>query len=311
MNKIDIVVPIYKEAEVIEEFHSKLISVILNFDYRIIYCMDQSSDETEIKLKEIAQNDSRTIVLIFANRCGHQTAIFAGLENCRTDSIVLSMDGDLQHPPELIPNLYQKISSGAFDICQTVRVQSVDPRWYVRKLSKFYYQLLSKLSGVELRSGLTDFRAISPKVRKIIVDGMRVHNPFIRAFVETLQLPKTYVTYTPAKRQRGESKFSLVRLLEFGITGIVSFSTAPLRLLAIAGLLISFICFLSLSVLFVFKVSGLILVSGWTSLAILILFGIGIQIFSIGIVGIYIADINQRSSGRQIYLVKEQLNSLI
>ena len=310
MIKIDLVVPIFMEGEIIEDFAQNAVAELGNYDYQIYLCVDKGLDNTEEKISQLCKNNSRITALFFGPRAGHQTAIYAGLEMSRLDALTIMMDGDLQHPTSLIPEIIRSLENG-YDICQTVRKSSIDERRYVRWASRLFYRVMSRLSGVDLKDGMTDFRGISPHVKSLIISGMNVEQPFLRAYTQWLSFPTQYIEYEAKPRQKGKSKFTLNRLLKFAVSGIVSFSTIPLSLITIMGFCISFITALLAMLLMILKLMGQVELNGWTSLAVLILMSLGLQLSILGIIGQYLVKIVSQLNRKPLYVTQRILNPIV
>jgi polyisoprenyl-phosphate glycosyltransferase len=287
--KVDILVPLFREESGIEKFNLELSGAIknLHYDYRVLYLIDKSNDQTSSKVVVMAQLDSRVKYLLFARQAGHQMALRAGFEFARRDAIVVSIDGDGQHPLELISKLVESVQEG-FEVAQSKRVKSVDHRSMVRVVSKMYYRVFSALTGVKIESGITDFRAVSPNVSQYIRDKYSDSTPFLRGFVSSLGLPTKFILFQANDREFGKTNFTVKRLITFSVEAILSFSDVPLKLITRLGLIVSFFSILGgFIALFLSIVYGSN-VPGYTSIFFSISLLSGLQIISIGVLGNYV-----------------------
>jgi dolichol-phosphate mannosyltransferase len=236
----------------------------------IYYLLDRSEDLTEIKLRKIARQDSRVKVIVFGKEAGHQMALMAGLKMSRPDATTVMLDGDMQHPPALIPVMIQDLGQ-EFQIVQSLRKKSADKRVLVRLATKYYFRVFSKLAGVTLESGFTDFRVVSPEVKKLIAQNYLDKKPFIRGYLSWLDLPTKIVEFEASPRSFGKTNFSFRRLASMATSGILNFSVVPLRVLMRVGIILSILSILTAFFLMVLRLMNLIDVPGYASISISIL----------------------------------------
>jgi len=299
------VVPVFKEEDGILNFFSRLKSSLDSiYDWRVIFMVDKSEDNTEKILLDLQKSENAVSTVIFAKAAGHQQAIMAGISYSRKDAIIVTMDGDGQHPPELLPNLIESVSENT-QIVQTLRKDSVDPRRLVRLSSRLYYRVFSRMAGVNLVSGITDFRAISPMVASLVREGHNDKTPFLRAYILWLGLPIKYVEFEAESRKFGETKFSFRRLFAFSLQGILAFSTTPLKMIMSLGLTVSASSFLGAIAIIILKLLNHVNVPGYTTLFFAILFLSGIQLFSLGIIGYYLSTVLEETRSRQNYIIEK------
>jgi glycosyltransferase involved in cell wall biosynthesis len=301
---LSVVVPVYNEVEVLDLFYQVLTEVIcqMSISYEVILVDDGSRDGTFEKIRNISEHDPHVIGVKLSRNFGHQMALFAGLSHAHGD-YVLMMDGDLQHPPELIPELWQYAQSG-IDIVYTIRTPEENLGWFKKYSAKLFYTLFSYLTDVKLEENAADFRLISRKVCDEIV-RMDERDLFLRGIFAWVGFSQQKVEYKANKRAKGESKYNLKKMFNLSVSGITSFSTVPLRLSLL-------LCGFSLGVAFLYSgyalYSKFILqqaVQGWTSLLILMsLFFSGIFII-LGIIGEYIAKIHIETKKRPRYIVEK------
>ena len=302
--KISIVVPVYNEEENIEHFCAEVGEVMktLPYAYEIIFVDDGSVDKSREILSRL-ENEVDTIRAIFlARNYGHQIALTCGLDNADGDAVI-TMDGDMQHPPNLIPTLIEKWREG-FDVVQTVRVATEGVSTFKRLTSTLYYKVLNFLSDVPIVEGGSDFRLMD----KQVVEAFRQyheHDKFIRGLIASIGFKQTTIKFTAPKRFAGVSKFSLRKMLHLALDGIVAYSTVPLRMSFYFGLLCGlFSIILALHVLYETFIGNV--VAGWATITIAVSFFGGMQLVFLGIVGEYIARIFREVKNRPIYFTKNK-----
>lgn len=309
--KVDVLVPVYREEEGIEFFHQELTRVInelgSDYDVFIYYLVDRSEDLTESKLSKIAQEDFKVKVIVFSKAAGHQMALMAGLKMSRQNATTVMLDGDMQHPPALVSIMIQELSE-EFQVVQSLRKTSVDKRVLVRLATKFYYKVFSKLAGVNLESGFTDFRVISPAAKKLIAQNYSDKNPFIRGYLSWLDLPTKIVEFEANPRPFGKTNFSFRRLASMATSGILNFSVVPLKMLMRVGTTLSIFSILTALFLMSLKLMNLINVPGYASISISIFFFAGVQLFSVGLLGIYVSNILVQVQNRPDFVVRSTIN---
>jgi len=298
---ISIVVPVYNEELCVAEMVGRLASVFAkgSSTWEVIFVDDGSSDQTLARIRDIAVADERVQFLSFSRNFGHQLALTAGIDYAHGDAVV-TLDGDLQHPPELIPALVERWKEG-YDVVYTIRASN---RGHPVKeiVSRAYYWLLRKLTGVDVPSGGADFRLIDRKV----VEALRQcgeRNVFVRGLVPWLGFTRTAVPYDAARRFSGETKYVTRRMLRFALDGVLAFSIIPLRLIALLGALtVGLGVLYGVYTLFVRIFSDRV-ASGWTSLMIVILVFSGTQLLSLGILSEYVGRIYEEVKQRPRYVV--------
>jgi len=307
MSKIElsVVVPIYQEQEIIEEFYRELTRVLRDVgrSYEIIFVDDQSDTETMEVLHRIRSEDSCVKVLSLSRNFGHQVALTAGVDNASGDAVI-SMDGDLQHPPSLLPKLVEKWQEG-YDVVYTIR-QHIEGTGVIREtLSKAFYALMMRLSNVNMDRNVADFRLLSRKAVEGFKD-IRESARFIRGLVGWMGYRKIGVVYVAAERSKGRSKYSPRKLISFAVDGVCSFSVIPIRLIGLIGFIMSCISFV-----YILRVVYYVLFSGealpeYLPLLTVILFVVCVLIFMLGIVGEYVSKIFTESKNRPLYLIDEK-----
>lgn len=307
--EVDVICPVFREAEGIQAFHSELSTVLDDlgerYRWRVLYVVDPSADDTELLIRRICDGDDRVTALIMSRRFGHQAALVAGLEHSTGDAVVM-LDSDGQHPPELIPDLLAAYEAGA-DVVQAVRKDSTSTHWLKRATSEAFYRLMSRVAAIDLQVGSADFRLLSRRVVDVFRNQLPERNPFVRGLTSWVGFTVTYVGFTSRERLAGRSNYSMRSLLEFAITGVTSFSKVPIRAAAVLGIVIS-----TLSVLYgVFTVfayaSQRFVPPGWTSMVAVMSFLGGLQLLFLGLIAEYVGQIFDEVKGRPRYLVDRRL----
>ena len=301
VKRISIVVPVYNEEENIAHFVQSVTAVMeqLPYTYEMLFIDDGSRDRSREILLELGTRDPRVQSIFLARNSGHQLALTCGIDHADGDAVI-TMDGDLQHPPELLPVLLEKWEEG-YDIVQTVRLTTEGASLFKRLTSKYYYRLLNALSDVEIQEGGSDFRLMDRKA-VLALRRYREHARFIRGIVGAMGFRRTTVEFVAHERFAGRSKFSLHKMISFALDGILAYSVQPLRVAFYAGVLSALLAvLLFLHVLFE-TLSGAT-VPGWSTIVVCSLFFGGMQMMLLGICGEYIARILQEVKNRPLYLI--------
>ena len=311
MRSLDIICPVFREEQVIELFHRRLAAVLdgLSDRYacRIIYVLDPSPDRTEAVLGAIAAADPRVQVLVMSRRFGHQAALVAGMDHSVGDALI-TIDSDLQHPPELIPDLVRHWEDGA-DIVQTIRQRGGEASRLKGAASRWFYAAFLKFAAVELPPGAADYRLLSRRVADVFRRALREHNPFLRGLVSWVGYKIVYLQFTPAKRQQGTSKYRPATLFNFALTGLCSFSKAPLRFCIAVGFMMAALSLLAGLLQVLAYVLGDIEVPGWASLFSAVTLIGGVQLFFLGVLGEFVSLIFDEVKDRPRYLVDRRYGS--
>ena len=301
MKRISIVVPVYNEEDNIEHFVQAVETVMerLPYEYEILFIDDGSRDQSREILRTLGERDTHVQSIFLARNSGHQLALTCGTDHADGDAVI-TMDGDMQHPPELLPILLEKWESG-YDIVQTVRLTTEGVSLFKRFTSKYYYRLLNALSDVEIQEGGSDFRLMDRKA-VLALRRYREHARFIRGIVGAMGFRKTIVEFVAHERFAGRSKFSLHKMISFALDGILAYSVQPLRVAFYVGVLSALLAvLLFLHVLFE-TLSGAT-VPGWSTIVVCSLFFGGMQMMMLGVCGEYIARILQEVKNRPLYLI--------
>lgn len=303
---ISIVTPVYNEEDNVVFFHEEITKVMktTGMDYELIYVNDGSKDRTDELIRELAEKDSHVRAITFARNFGHQTAITCGMDFARGDAVI-TMDGDMQHPPELIPLLLEKWKDG-YDIVQTIRTSTEDSGFIKKITSAGYYKVINSISKTPVTPGGSDFRLMNRKSLDVFL-RFREHARFIRGIVGGLGFKQTTIKFEAPARHVGVSKFSMNKMLHFAMDGILTNSTTPLRAAFYAGAVSGFIgILLILHVLYSYLVGNT--VPGWATMTILIAFFGSANLVGLGIIGEYIGRIYEESKNRPLYWISGDTN---
>lgn len=301
--RLSVVVTCYNEEGNLRELYAALTRVLAAYpDYEIVVVDDGSRDTSLAILRELHAQDPRVKYVSLSRNFGHQPALKAGLDHA-SGEVVISMDGDLQHPPELIPQLVAQWQAG-YDVVATRRAD--DPRlsWLKRSTSRAFYRLINAVSDIRLEEGMADYRLLDRKVVDVLKHDIVESYLFIRGLVSWVGFRQTTVAYQPAPRFAGQTKYSYRRMLSFALNGITAFSVKPLRIATVLGLL--FVLFAIIYGAFaLYQYFEHQTVQGWTSVVIIVLLVGGVQILLIGIIGEYLGKLFMQAKGRPHYLVQE------
>ncbi len=308
---ISIVSPVYNEAENLEELCKRVAGVLDELDEKFEYILVEngSEDDSLNIIKQLMKKDDRIKFVSLSRNFGHQGGIWAGM-NYAVGDAVISLDGDLQHPPELIREMVALWKQG-YDVVYTSKKINRDKKDWRFYPTDFFYKLISYISDVQLTYGQSDYRLLDRKVADVICQ-IPEKNKFLRGMVEWVGFRQIGIEYEVAERKRGQSKFMLRHLINFAFDGIFSFSTLPLRLFLWVGLTVA--CFCGLYA-FVYFFVGLLhfifpnffyLPPGWATIAVSITFLGGIQLIGIGCLGEYIGRIYAQTKQRPDFIVKEK-----
>jgi dolichol-phosphate mannosyltransferase len=300
--RYSVVIPVHDEAEILPQLYERLKTVLdgLEGDWELILVDDGSRDGSYALMVELHGRDPRVRVLRFSRNFGHQVALTAGLDRALGDAVI-TMDGDLQHPPETIPELVARWREG-HEIVYGVMSARAGETWFKRTTSTAFYRLLRRLTDVEMPAAAGDFRLVDRKALDAF-RALRESNRYVRGMFSWIGFRQAGVPYICAERPGGRSKYTPRRMLKLASDAIVGFSTLPLRLALNLGFVVS-----ALSIVFGLsalgtKIAGGFAVPGWASIMILVGFVGGIQLIVIGVIGEYIGRIYDEVKQRPLYLV--------
>ncbi|MDR0598775.1 MAG: glycosyltransferase family 2 protein [Treponema sp.] len=312
---LSIVVPCYNEEAAVPLFYAETARVLegcaakdSSFTAELVFVDDGSADSSAAVLKDLAARDGRVRYIIFSRNFGKEAAMLAGLREARGDAVVM-LDADLQHPPSLIPLLLPAVASGEFDCAGTKRTRKGDSPLRTF-FSRLFYRLMARITDIEMIDGAGDFRLMSrPYVDALL--SLNERSRFSKGFYPWIGFRTIWFEYENAERAAGRTKWSFWKLFQYSLDGITAFSTKPLALASILGVLLFFI---SLIVILWIVVYRLITLNtphpwtpdGWASTACIVLFCGGIQLFTTGILGQYLAKTYTEVKQRPHYVIRER-----
>lgn len=310
MRKISVVIPMYYEEEVAELCYERVSKVLDNlsksYEYEIIFVNDGSEDKTLSILRDISGQNSKVKVISFSRNFGHQAAVTAGIKYVTGDAVII-MDADLQDPPELIPDMLKLWEDGN-EVIYGKRNTRKGESAFKLLTAKMFYSFLNAMSEVEIPKNTGDFRLVDRRVIDVI-NNLPEHNKFLRGLFSWVGFEQKEFLYDRPKRELGETKYPLKKMLKLAKDGIISFSTKPLKLVGGLGALsiLLSIAILIYSILS-YALSWNNLADGWTSIMVCVTFFAGVQLFSLWIMSEYISRIYDESKGRPEYIIKEKIN---
>lgn len=303
---LSVVVSCYNEEQALPIFYeevSKVLKEIKTLDYEIIFVDDGSKDNTLNIIKAYSKLDKKVKYISFSRNFGKEAAMIAGLEYSKGDYVTL-MDADMQDPPSLLPKMYEIITKDGYDVVGTRRVTRKGEPKIRSFFSRMFYRIINKMSRIEMVDGARDFRLMKRKVVDAII-SMKEYNRYSKGIFSFVGFKTKWLEYENIKRVAGKTKWSFWKLFKYAIEGIVGYSTFPLVLSALIGLVF---CLLSFIMIIVIIVKTLIFgdpVSGWPSLMCVIFFIGGIQLFVMGIIGEYLSKTYLETKNRPIYIINE------
>lgn len=303
---IDIVIPVYNEAGVVEQTYATICEIVdpLPYQFRIYYIDDGSTDGTPDSLTALAQKDPRVVVLELSRNFGHQAALTAGLDAACGDFII-SMDGDGQHPPEMIPQMIELFERG-YDVVQAQRIEGEQVFSFKQIASAGFYTLINNISGTRFVPGAADFRGLSRQAVDAL-KSMPEYHRFLRGMISWMGYRSVILPYHETRRVAGRSKYSFGKMFRLAMDAIFSFSLIPLYIgMTLGGVLL---CLAAAQIIYVlsFWLTGRSseLVPGWSSLMSVTLVIGGVVMILLGFIGVYIGYIFQEVKRRPVYLIKK------
>lgn len=308
MGLISIVVPVFNEEENILVFYQEVCKYMETIDhfFEIIFVDDGSTDGTPFILEQLTKQDKRVRAIVMARNFGHQVALTCGLDYADGEAVI-TMDGDLQHPPAMLPILLANWEAG-FEIVQTIRVDTDGVSWFKKYSSGLFYRLINAISDIHIAEGGSDFRLLDKKVVQTF-RRFKEKARFIRGIIGDMGYRQVQVEFIAPKRHAGKSKFSLAKMVAFALNGITAYSKMPLRFAFYLGILFGLSSFaLLLNVLYI-KIFTVDAVPGWATIAASVLMLGGLQLIGIGIIGEYVGRIFEEVKLRPLYWVSAELKS--
>lgn len=305
--KLTVVVPVFNEELVIAHFHARTraaLDQLDNVEASLLYVVDRCPDNTLGVLRTLVAQDSHAKVLAMSSRFGHQMSLLAGIEHALDADAIVMMDGDLQHPPELIAELLASFRQGN-DVVYTVRKDTARINPLRKLMGNLFYKVLGKLAKVPINANAADFRLISARVARTLSTGFQERNMFLRGLFSWMGYRQSSVEYVAEARFAGESKYSFGKMVQLAMAGILSFSTKPLQMGIFFGM-----GFAAMAFLFMLVAVGNFFVtrdlpSGWTTIVSLLLLFNGVLLIVLGTVGVYVGAIYEEVKGRPRYIVEE------
>ena len=308
MKLLSVIVPCYNEEENVADFYNefKKNEAFLygrELDFEIIYINDGSKDDTIAEIKKLHELDERVHMVSFSRNFGKEAGLYAGLEHAKGDYVV-AMDVDLQDPPSLLPEMFSYIDKG-YDSVATRRVTRKGEPPIRSFFARCFYKLMNIISKTEIVDGARDYRLMTRQMVDAIL-SMKEYNRFTKGIYGWVGFETYWLEYENIERVKGETKWSFWKLLLYSIEGIMAFSTVPLSIAAVVGLLFCVIAFAAMIFIIVRAMIWGDPVAGWPSTACIITLVAGVQLFCIGIIGQYLAKTYMEVKSRPIYIVKEK-----
>ncbi len=308
MEKISVVISCYNEEKALPLFYEEMERVrkqdfenIADFEY--IFVNDGSKDNTLQIIKDLRKQDEKVRYISFSRNFGKEAAMLAGLENATGDYVTL-MDADLQDPPSLLRKMFDIIKTEDYDAVGTRRVTRKGEPPIRSLFARMFYKIINKMSSIEMVDGARDYRLMKRKVVDSIV-SLKEYNRYSKGLFSFVGFNTKWLEYENVERVAGETKWSFWKLFRYAIEGITAFSTTPLIMSSLIGILFCLIAFIAIIFIIIKTLIFGDPTSGWPSLACIIVFVSGIQLFSIGIIGQYLSKTYLEVKNRPIYIVKE------
>ena len=303
--KVALIVPCYNEQEALPIFYEEVMKVVttMNCQYELIFVNDGSKDNTLSILKNFAAKNENVTYISFSRNFGKEAAMYAGFSNADADYVAV-MDADMQDPPALLPQMVKILETEDYDSVATRRIsRDGEPpirSWFARK----FYQLINKISDADIVDGARDFRLMKREMVDAIV-AMGEYNRFSKGIFGWIGFKTYWLPFKNVERVAGETKWNFWKLFKYAIDGIINFSEAPLSIASWAGIGMTFIAFIMMVIVIVRRLCFGDPVAGWASTMCVIIFIGAIQLFSMGIMGQYIAKIYNEAKHRPHYIVAE------
>lgn len=304
---VSVIIPVFNEEKNIPPLLTKLTQVLHSYNYEIIYVDDGSKDKTTTVIKKEIKKNKNTRLVSFSRNFGHQIALSCGYKEAKGDCVI-SMDADLQDPPEIIPKMINAWQKGAKVVYAKREKRDVD-NVFKRTSAKFFYKFINFLSDVPIPDNVGDYRLLDRSVVNYL-NSLPEQSLFLRGLVAWSGQPEEYVRFEREPRYSGRTNYTFAKMMNFALEGITSFSTKPLRFASILGFISATLGFLGI----IYAVLGKLFlpeywVTGWTALFVGIMFLGGVQLITIGIIGEYIGKIYKEVQRRPKYIIKEKINT--
>ena len=305
MKSIAVLIPAYNEAPVLDALCERLDLLgksLPGYHLEFLFVNDGSTDDTLWLIKQHAKKDPRIGYINLSRNFGKEIAMIAGIDHIKSDAMVI-IDADLQDPPELIPDMIKLWEEGYDDVYAKRRTRDGET-WFKKFTSKQYYKLLQRVTRVPIQEDTGDFRLLDRRVVESLKQ-FRESQRNTKAIFSQVGFRKREILYDRDSRVAGETKWSYPKLIDLAVSGITSFTTAPLRLASMLGIIVSFVAFIYILYLVIRPLFGVPTGDGYSSLMAVILFLGGVQLLSLGVIGEYIGRIFNETKQRPLYLIEE------
>ena len=306
MKRISIVVPCYNEEEAIPLFYeeiNKTSKEIKDYEFEFIFVNDGSKDKSVSIMKELAKKDKRVKFIDFSKNFGKEAAMYAGLELSSGDFIT-TMDVDLQDPPSLLPEMIKGITEEGYDCVATKSTSRIGYSFLRKTFTRWFYKIIAKISKTEMVAGARDYRLMTRQMVNAIIN-MKEYNRYSKGLFSFVGFKTKWIEFENQERVAGTTKWNFWKLFSYAIDGIVGFSTTPLIVSSIIGVIFCLISFIMIIFIIVKTLVFGDPTSGWPSLACIVFFVSGIQLFCIGIIGQYLSKVYLEVKNRPIYIIKD------
>lgn len=301
-NRISVIIPVYNEAPNIAELYARTRAVLPHCE--IIMVDDGSSDRSLLEITELTKKDHQVKLIGFSRNFGHMIALSAGLDHASGEAVIM-MDADLQHPPELIPELIKRWEAGA-DIVNTIRKDAKEAGFLKRTTAALFYGLINKIAKINLPANSADFRLLDRGVVETL-RGIKERSRFLRGLISWVGYKQEFISYQAKERFAGRTKYSFSKMFSFALDGITSFSAFPLRLATYLGLLMSFFSFLYVLYAVYVKLFTNQAIAGWTSVLVAVLLIGSVQLVFLGVIGEYLSRVFDETKERPLYIISKKI----
>ncbi|MCR5716810.1 MAG: glycosyltransferase family 2 protein [Lachnospiraceae bacterium] len=309
MKLLSVIVPCYNEEETVEDFYNEFIKNQTFFDqndldYEVIYIDDGSTDHTVDEIRKLHERDPKVHMVSFSRNFGKEAGMYAGFQHAKGDYVV-TMDVDLQDPPSLLPEMFRYITEEGYDSVATRRVTRKGEPPIRSFFARRFYSLMRHISKTEIVDGARDYRLMTRQMVDAIL-SMKEYNRFTKGIYGWIGFQTKWLEFENVERMKGTTKWSFWKLLLYSIEGIVGFSTAPLAMAAILGIIFCVVAFLMILVIVIKTLAFGDPTSGWPSMICIFLLVSGVQLFCMGIIGEYLSKAYMEVKDRPIYISKEE-----
>ena len=302
--ELSVIIPIYNEEGNIPKLHERLTATLnaLGKTYELIFVNDGSRDGSMQLIHKLAAQHSYIRYINFSRNFGHQVAVAAGLDYSVGEAVVI-IDADLQDPPELIKDMFDKMKQG-YEVVYAKRRSRTGESFLKKTTARLFYRILSSITSIDIPLDTGDFRMIHRKIVDVLKQMPEQHK-FLRGQISWAGFHQTYVEYDREERHAGQTGYTYKKMMRFALDGITSFSNLPLKFATILGFLVSFISFLFALWALYSRFISKDYVQGWTSLMLVVLFIGGVQLVCIGIIGEYISRLSDNVRNRPLYIIQD------